>query len=82
MRRRRPALFTCLAAVLAMVAGFASRPAAAQCADPNPCNTAGLANWVGDLNNDLAVNAADATVYAGEPASVPTSGMPPSSDGN
>ena len=63
MRRRRPALSLCLAAVLALVAGWVARPAAAQCTETDPCSKAGLANWVGDLNNDLAVNAADATVF-------------------
>lgn len=35
-----------------------------------------------DFRDAILTYAADATVYAGEPASVPTSGMPPSSDGN
>jgi len=40
----------------------------------------GMLSIEADFRDAILMYAADATVYAGEPASMPTSGMPPSSD--
>lgn len=47
-----------IAVVLGLSLGLAARPAAAQC-PPNACETACAALWLGDLNNDNAVDEDD-----------------------
>jgi hypothetical protein len=47
-------------------AWIATAPAAraqGACTDPNPCLTAGKSIWLGDLNNDQLVNAADVSFW-------------------
>jgi hypothetical protein len=65
MRARRHALSTCLVlAALAAVAWFALPAAAQTCPDfTAACNTAGLSPWLGDLNNDGAVDSADVAIW-------------------
>ena len=61
----RCALPTCLLAILMVVVGMATRPAAAQCNDPSAaCTTAGNSTWLGDLNADNLVNQADIDVWS------------------